>query len=91
MRIGEGGHTVHEEIQKAQAILSKYRAKIILRINLLTEGINLLDDLSLLNTLIISQRSYLNALNLFRIDKPLILKMAAAMLTYIVIAMELNS
>lgn len=88
MRISGGGHRVHEEIQKAQAILAKYRAKVVLHATL-KDG-NLLDDLNLLNTLIISQRSYLNALNLFRIDKPLILKMAAAMLTYIVIAMELN-
>lgn len=70
-------------------MLGKCKVKVVLH-PILKEG-NLIDDLSLLNTLIISQRSYLNALNLFRIDKPLILKMAAAMLTYIVIAMELNS
>lgn len=89
MQISGGGHRVHEEIQRAQAIVAKSRAKIVLRTSL--RETSLLDDLGLLNTLIISQRSYLNALNLFRIDKPLILKMAAAVLTYIVIAMELNS
>lgn len=89
MRIGGGGHKVHEEIQKAQAIITRYRAQIVLRTCL--KETNLLEDLSLLNTMIVSQRSYLNALDLFRIDRPLILKMAAAVLTYIVIAMELNS
>lgn len=89
LRINEGGHKVHEEIQEAQALLSKYKAKVALHMTLKKES--LLDDFTLLNTLIISQRNYLNALNLFRIDKTLILKMAAAIITYLVIAMELNS
>lgn len=90
MRISHAGHRVQDEIRRTRAIVAKFRAKVALRSSC-TKDADLLEELEMLNMLLISHKCHLNALNLFRIDRKLLLKMAGAVLSYIVITMELNS